>query len=324
MFVRRKLFTGVSAGMAVLALSALAACADGGTSESEVTELIAIEDSKTTVTLEEPAIKVVALEYSYIEDLLALGVEPVGVADIPGYHQWVAAGPRIPKGVEDVGTRQEPSIEAIQALSPDLIITDATRAAASVEALRGVAPTLLFDPTRTDMDKWTETMTTFRQIAKAVGKEERGKRVLRQLNERIAANKRKLADAGMDGAPVALSQGFTQESAPLLRMFTPKSQAGIVLDKLGLENAWEGRPDEWGFTTVDVEALTAVSSADFMYIADPKDNPYTGALADNSVWKGLEFVKTDRVHGLDPGTWTFGGPLSVELVSDEVTKALTS
>lgn len=330
MFVRRKLLTGVSAGLTVLAMSVLAACGNTGGSAAGAEGAgdgggeLKIEDSETTVTLDEPAVKVVALEYSYIEDLLALGIDPVGVADKAGYHQWVTAGPRIPKSTEDVGTRQEPSIEAIQALSPDLIITDATRAATSVEQLKGIAPTLLFDPTRQDMNQWTEMRTTFSEIAKAVGKQERGEQVLQSLDEKLAADKQQLADAGLDGAPVALSQGFTQESAPLLRMFTPKAQAGAILGKLGLNNAWEGKPDEWGFTTVDVEALTSVSSSHFMYVADPADNPYTGALAENPVWKGLGFVKEDRLHALDPGTWTFGGPLSCELVADEVVKALTS
>src|SRR5687768_3607948 len=33
--------------------------------------------------------RIVALEWTYAEDLLALGVQPVGVADIAGMNKWV-------------------------------------------------------------------------------------------------------------------------------------------------------------------------------------------------------------------------------------------
>ena len=33
--------------------------------------------------------RIVALEWTYVEDLLALGLQPIGVADIEGYHDWV-------------------------------------------------------------------------------------------------------------------------------------------------------------------------------------------------------------------------------------------
>src|SRR5690242_17122902 len=42
---------------------------------------------KTCIT-ENPQ-RVVALEWTYVEDLLALGVQPVGIADIEGYKAWV-------------------------------------------------------------------------------------------------------------------------------------------------------------------------------------------------------------------------------------------
>ncbi|HAS08956.1 MAG TPA: Fe3+-hydroxamate ABC transporter, partial [Acidimicrobiaceae bacterium] len=82
----------------------------------EATGPITITDGTgTEVTLEEPATTVVALEWSLAEDLLLVDVEPAGVADAANYGDWIAE-PALPEGVEDVGTRQEPSIERIQAL----------------------------------------------------------------------------------------------------------------------------------------------------------------------------------------------------------------
>ena len=47
---------------------------------------------------------------------------PVGVADVKGYTTWVTAE-KLDDDAKDVGTRGEPSVDAIVALDPDLIVT---------------------------------------------------------------------------------------------------------------------------------------------------------------------------------------------------------
>ena len=54
--------------------------------------------------------RVVALEWLPAELLLALGVTPYGVADIPNYNLWVNE-PALPASVIDVGLRTEPNLE---------------------------------------------------------------------------------------------------------------------------------------------------------------------------------------------------------------------
>lgn len=84
---------------------------------------IVLQDALGEVKLDKPAKRVVALEWTYAEDVLAVGVQPVGVADIENYKKWVNIEPKLDDQVADVGTRQEPSLESIAALEPDLIIT---------------------------------------------------------------------------------------------------------------------------------------------------------------------------------------------------------
>lgn len=58
--------------------------------------------------------RVVALEWLPAELLLALGVTPYGVADIPNYRLWVNE-PALPASVIDVGLRTEPNLEPADA-----------------------------------------------------------------------------------------------------------------------------------------------------------------------------------------------------------------
>jgi iron complex transport system substrate-binding protein len=53
--------------------------------------------------------RIVALEWLPVELLLALGVTPYGVADIPNYNLWVNE-PALPDSVIDVGLRTEPTL----------------------------------------------------------------------------------------------------------------------------------------------------------------------------------------------------------------------
>lgn len=311
----------------ILALSGCGAAGDGtqGSSDDDASgNPVTVTDSTGKVELPDgPAENVVSLEWSYTEDLIALGVTPAGIADIEGYGQYVTATD-VPEGSVDVGTRQEPSMELIRAQDPDLIITDTSRSKGNLEQLQDIAPTLVFDPVPEDKTKLEEMEETFTTIAKATGRQQRASAVLDDLDQRIQQAKQNLADANADQTPVAVAQAFTLENAPTLRMFTSESFVGELIDQVGLRNGWEGKPDEWGFTTVGVEALTAVpDDARFLHISAEDDNIFTGPLKKNKVWNGLEFVRQDRVTALDPGTWPFGGPKSAELVVDELEKALT-
>lgn len=325
--LKRALSTG---GAAVTLTMVVAGCgggtvADPGANNEQAeaaTSSLSVETARGAVKLDKAATKVVSLEYSYTEELLALGVTPVGVADSEGYATWVSAkGSELPTDITDVGLRQEPSIEKIKSLKPDLIVSDDSRLTENFDQLNDIAPVLAFDPTsKPQLDTMKKNFT---ELAEAVGKQDKAADVLGQLDTKVEEVTGKLSDAGKAGQTFALGQGFTVEKVPSIRMFTGESFAAEVIESTGLKNGWTGKPDDWGMTTVGVEGLTMVAGdATFLYVATEADNPFTGALAKNKVWNGLEFVKKDKAIGLDPGTWLFGGPLSAMQIVDETAKSL--
>ena len=68
--------------------------------------------------------RIVALEWLPAELLLALGVTPYGVADIPNYNLWVNE-PALPSSVIDVGLRTEPNLELLTQMKPSFIVWSA-------------------------------------------------------------------------------------------------------------------------------------------------------------------------------------------------------
>ncbi|MEU3451094.1 iron-siderophore ABC transporter substrate-binding protein [Streptomyces thermolilacinus] len=284
---------------------------------------VTVSHLKGSTTLKAPATKVVALEWTYAEDLLALGVSPAGVADVKGYGQWVTGGPRFGDDVKDVGTRQAPSLETIKALKPDLIITSKVRSEANYEQLNKIAPTLMFDPYSTD-GEYEEMRATLKKIGTAVGKPEAADTALKDLDAKIAAAKQKLDAAGKNGAEVTVARGYTTDGAAVVEVLTDSTIPGGLLPRLGLKNAWKGKADAYGMSKVDIEGLKPVEKSSLVYVAAKDDDVFATSLPKNALWQNLDFAKNKRVHALDPGTWFFGGPFSTAQVADEIASALTS
>lgn len=307
----------------------LAACgttepSSDDSSASKPAEKITLTDAKgTKVTLDGPATKVVATEWNVVEDLVSLGVAPVGVADVKGYTAWNTAAP-LTGDTKDIGTRGEPSIDTVAALAPDLVVATSDLSPAVVKQLRKVAPVL--ELTAADAADQIGTMTEgLDLIAKATGKEAQADTLKKDFEASVAEGKKALADAGLGGAEIASADGYVASNQVSIRAYTSGSLLGAVNERLGLKNAWTVEGDKsYGLATTDVEGLTGLGDVQFAYVANDVDgDAFTGPLAKNAVWKSLPFVKDGNVHRLPDGVWMFGGPRSMEAYIDSLVAALT-
>nr|WP_099091688.1 iron-siderophore ABC transporter substrate-binding protein [Paenibacillus riograndensis] len=287
---------------------------------------IVLKDAKGEVKLDKPAQKVVVLEWTFTEDVIALGVQPVGNADNENYKLYVTSEAPLDAGVTDVGTRSEPNLETIASLKPDLIIANTDNHEAIYDQLKAIAPTLILGlyPPEGQGDQYAEMVNIFRTIAAAVGKTAEGDKVLADLDAHYADAKTKLAAAGKEGLNYVLTQAYSYQNAATMRLFTDNSLAVQTLDRIGLKNDWKPEKFEmYGFTTSTVEALPVVKDTNLLYIVQKDDDIFSKELKDNSVWNGLNFVKEKRTFGLASTTWVFGGPVSSKVLVDEVVNTLT-
>jgi iron complex transport system substrate-binding protein len=318
---------------ALLAAAAfvLTAC---GTSEPATTDAaaqttaqpVSITDARgKKIDLKAPATKVVGLEWGAIENLITLGVMPIGVADVKGYTAWVTAA-KLDASVKDVGTRGESSVDAIAALSPDLIITTTDESANSIAQFEKIAPVLVIRGADA-ANAIPQMKTNLELIGSAIGKADQAKQVNADFDKKVADGKQKIADAGKAGENFTMSDGYKQGSTISIRMYTTGSLLGAVLTEMGLKNGWTGAGDkDYGLAQTDLEGLTKVPNGNFLYIANDADggDVFGGDLAGNAIWKNLPFVKSNDVHRLPDGIWMFGGPKSTEQFIDAAVQAVTS
>lgn len=316
-------------------LSLLAAC--GGDEETKDTKdnekssqnerTITIEDAMGKQTIKGTPQNIVVLEWSYAEDLLALGMQPAGVADLDGYHQWVNVDKDFAESVKDVGTRQEPNLEAISRLNPDLIIAVKFRHEQILDRLKDIAPTVTFAPYGEEAikDHYQNMINEFNKIAKIVNKEEKADEVLADLESFIEEQKQRVADAGLKGSKYIATQAFTAQNTPTLRLFTDNSIVGQLMAEMGFENAYQSdKLETYGYSEVTVEALQNFQDEklQFLYIVQEEDNIFEKQLNGNPVWENLSFVKDGNTHQLPGDTWTFGGVLSAKVLTEQLVDAM--
>jgi ferric hydroxamate transport system substrate-binding protein len=303
-------------GAAALLLSACGttegAGATGSAPSATAAGPVTVTDGRgKSVALDRPATKVVVLEWGEAEMLVSLGVMPVGVADTKGYATWVTAAPLDPS-VKDVGTRSEPSVDAIVALQPDLVVMEADRDAALVGQLEKFVPVVVAKGTDAsrNLDRMREDV---RMIATAVGRNAEADQLLADFDAKLAEGRRRIADAGAAGQAYAMADGWMEGSTVSIRMFGQGSLVSQLAIQLGLKNAWDGQVDaQWGLGQTDVEGMTAMREENprFFYNASDGTDVFADGLRDNAIWKAQPFVRDGRVHKLPDGIWTFGGPKS--------------
>jgi ferric hydroxamate transport system substrate-binding protein len=328
-FPRRALAATAAAGLTAMLLAACGTTeepAAAGASSAPPAGPVDLTDERGTVHLDAPASTVVALEWGLAENLVALGVPPAGLADVAGYNKYDTVAP-VPATTPDVGQRGEPSLDAIMALRPDLVVTTTDLPENVIKQIAAEVPVLtLRGSDGTDpIGYLRRTLTT---LAQATGRPAEAAKLLAGFDAKVAAGRAALAQAGQAGAPFTMADGWLDSGTVSLRMYTSGSFFGAIAKELGLVNQWTGTGDkDYGLAQTDVEGLTKVTNpgSTFLYVANDADGgpAFVTALTGNAVFKQLPFVTAGNVARIPDGIWMFGGPPSAGAYIDALLAALT-
>ncbi|MGJ3239113.1 MAG: ABC transporter substrate-binding protein [Anaerolineae bacterium] len=278
-----------------------------------------VDDATGPVCVPDEVERVVALEWTYAENVLALDVQPVGVADLEGYANWVDIPVSFSADVQDVGTRQAPNLELIAELEPDLIIGAQFRSVENYDELQAIAPVLLFNSYPEEGSHFDEMTNTFLTIADALNREEEGEAVLDEMFDYFERAEEALSDAGRINEGFILAQGFLQSEAATFRLFTDNAMAVQILEQIGLNNDWDDAPGQFGFSTIGIEGFDEVEDTNFFFVAQEADRDF---FYNSALWSTLPFVQNENAYWLGADVWLFGGPLSAQALVDMTLTAL--
>lgn len=262
---------------------------------------VTVKDAKGEFTLDKTPSRVVALEYSFVDALAQVGVNPVGVADdnkvdriLPQVREKIAAW-------QSVGTRSQPSLEVIASLKPDLIIADPSRHTAVFEELKKIAPTVMFDSRH---ESYQENLETAQKIGDLVGKSAEMKAKINEHNDYIANIAKNL---GVQGKKASF--GTSREDK--FNIQNDNGYVGSFLTTLGF--APTKLNSDQAFVEINLEQLV-MEKPEYLFIAHYRDESIARKWEAEPLWKAIPAVKANHVYSVDADMWARGRGLEASKI----------
>ncbi|MEU0298583.1 iron-siderophore ABC transporter substrate-binding protein [Streptomyces sp. NPDC006175] len=250
--------------------------------------------------------RVVVLDVGEFDNVVSLGVKPVGYAPsegdeaIPSYLRKEAGNPA------SVGTINSLNLEAIAGLKPDLILGSQLRAADKYDELSKIAPTVFsIRPGFTWKENYLLNAAALDRTAKA--------------ESELAAYEAKAKKLGADIGPDKPTVSMVRYMPDKIRLYAKASFIGTILQDVGLPRPENQRIDDLA-TEISSENMDQ-ADADWIFTGvygDAKATERDTARA-NPLWKNLAAVKAGQAKDVSDETWYLGlGVTSANLVLDDL------
>ncbi|KHE66980.1 Fe(3+) dicitrate ABC transporter substrate-binding protein, partial [Halobacillus sp. BBL2006] len=272
--------------------------------QSEDTRVIEHEMGETEISGTPE--KVVALEFSFVDNLASLGVTPVGIADDNDKERIIEPIREKIGDYTSVGTRKQPSLEVISSLQPDLIIADMKRHKDIYDQLSEIAPTIILPSLAADYDG---IIDSFETVSKAMGMEEKGQEVLKEHKAKMEELRAQVPeDEERTVLPaVVADSGYYAHNM--------ESYTGSLLESIGLKNAIQS--GDARYNKINLEQVVEFNP-DVMFHMVSGDQTVVDEWKNNSLYQDISAVKNDEVYEVDRNMWSrFRGLISSEKILED-------
>lgn len=289
--------------LAVAAL-ALGACGGSGGSESGESggdsgsggsgETRTVEHAMGESQVPRNPERVVVLDTAELDSAITLGVKPVGAVEAvegQGFPDYLAEET---EGIETLGSIEEPNLERIAALEPDLILSNSTRHEQIYDQLSEIAPTVF---TETTGAPWREN---FEVHAEALGKQQEAEQVVSDYESRIEEFKAAVPEPRPVTSVVRFVPGDT-------RIYQKDNFIGTILEDAGLPRPESQDVDEFAMLNVSEEAIPDMEG-DVIFTTVYGDESETALqdITSNQLWQQLDAVQNGRVYEVSDDLWMLG------------------
>ncbi|MFD0689363.1 iron-siderophore ABC transporter substrate-binding protein [Actinomadura fibrosa] len=281
---------------------------------------VSITHKLGTTTIKSAPKRIVALGEVDQDTLLALGVQPVGMAELTGVQSdglapWSApkltgAKPKLLKAGE-AGF----NLEEIAALRPDLVLAGGDFTIdKEYGKLSKLAPTVAYQ-TGPAEDTW---QAIAKQTAKAVGKAAEGDRLVADVEAKIASVK--TAHPELNGKTFAFTSVFPSGNIGVMK--SPEDTSVKLLSEFGmvLPESLKKLPGEGFAAELSMEKVSVLNTD--VLLSHYNDDPATQRKFEgNKLFSGLDVVKRGSYVPLDlKSFWPLRTPtpLAVPYVVDQV------
>jgi iron complex transport system substrate-binding protein len=252
--------------------------------------------------------RVVTLSVPTLGDAIALGVKPIATTvyfdEPPPYLAEHL------DSIQILGKEEQPSLEKIVALKPDLIIGIKYSTEAIYSQLSQIAPTVA-----DDWDGYPSWRGHFDFVANVLGKTDLAQQVWSRYYQRIESLKTVL-EKNQQNPEIS----FVHTCCGTIDLDLKNSFNGSILADAGLRRpSAQAVPVDGGLVKLSEERLMDIDGDVLFVAADGAEAAQTiTELKQNPLWQKLRAVQNDRVYPVNYPTWRGGNPLAADGVIDDL------
>ena len=274
---------------------------------------IEITDSHGKYRFAEPPKRVVVLNWALAEQMLELGITPVGMADIKGFNRHANA-PVVPNTVLDVGARLSPDMRQIEALKPEIIVIGYSQRPL-IRPLSNIATVIYFKNFGKRYNNQEKSEERFLEVAKLFDKTELAKQKLLEREQKLSELREQLLEM-YDSKSLPDVQLVVPQSASIGQqqwVFSENSMPYYAAKALGLNIQSFDNADKFGVAKVSEKDRYNMDSGKQQSVCYLYFTSYANTtMAD----------KTEEcAYTLDYQN-AFGGVMSIQYLAESISRAL--
>jgi iron complex transport system substrate-binding protein len=275
--------------------SSEAPSSESPSSEAATTRTITDAFGETTIPANPQ--RIVVLNTAALDNLLAIGIKPVGapysVSVNANFFKHLEGQT---EGIENTGTVDQPSLEAIAKLMPDIIIGQKDTHEAVYEDLKRIAPVYM---TALNVDQWKDSL---RGHADAVNKQAEADKLISDFESRIAKFKADMGDS-LTTKTVTLIRPREDH----IRIYTEKSYPGSIVTEAGLLRPEAQRGVEEHHIKITEEQIADMDADVIISFGRETEAEYfNNKIMKSPLWNTLAAVTKNEVHMVTWETWLSG------------------
>jgi ABC-type Fe3+-citrate transport system substrate-binding protein len=255
-----------------------------------------------SVTIHGTPTRIVALEFSFVDDLVQVGVTPVGIADDNDPTRIIPPVRAKLGQYTSVGLRQTPNLETIASLHPDLIIADASRHVNIYHQLQAIAPTIALDSLQ---EAYLPNLHAAIVVGQAVNK--CGAMVRRVQQDKIIMQRMKAAVmAATHSKGEKRRTMFVVDTNKIWNVHSNLAYTPSLLQAIGITpaNTLAYTKDNIGnpYIVMSQEDLLS-NNPDIIFVANNPPNPIFDKWSQSPLWGQINAVKNKQVYVVNANLW---------------------
>jgi len=254
--------------------------------------------------------KVVVLDSGALDNTLALGVKPIGATTVFIDEPFPTYIKDQVEGVKNVGTTDQPNLETIAGLKPDLILGSKDIHEAIYDKLSKIAPTVFVEELGIT---WKDNL---KLQAEALGKVAEGDKLLDDYKKRLDNFKEE--NVKNNNSKISILRVRTDHIAAYLK----DSFSSSVIQDAGLLRP--SSQDKNGLSVkLSEEQIDQMDGDEIFWFTRDEQSFLNDKIMKNPAWKNLNAVKENKVYQVSDETWLTGlGVQAANHIIDDLYKYL--